>query len=447
MLVNIHFQFKKTATLLAITIGLLTGTKAGAQVWPLSQCIDSAQQLNKQLRIANNNVGISRQKVQEAKSNLVPRLTVNADYRYFIDLPYQFMPQSAFGGPEGQFKQVQFGVPHVINANIQLSMPLYSPQLASAIKTTKIASGIAGLQYEKTEEQIIYEVTNLYYNAQILYHRVAFIDSNLLNATKLLQNMELLKKQLLAKKTDVAKIQLQIGQLTTQRELAYSQYTQVLNALKLAIGLQLDQIFDIEKNIVPSTPVVYNESTPVDIRLASHQNLLLNSELDMLKRSRLPSLSLYGSYGQNGFGYDKAPNDFLKFYPSSFAGVRLAYPLFSGTTTHRQISQKKLELNNNALQLSLMNEQATLQVETAKQQRSVAQRSATTTLEQTKLAQSIYDETLLEQSQGLASLNDVILADNALREAQQQYLSAMVDYLKADLNLKKTTGSLLNKQK
>jgi outer membrane protein TolC len=109
----------------------------------------------------------------------------------------------------------------------------------------------------------------------------------------------------------------------------------------------------------------------------------LNSELSTLKNSRLPSLSLYGSYGATGFGYDKAPNDFLKFYPVSFAGIQLSYPLFNGTITNRKLNQKKLELKNNDLQFSLLTEQTTLGIETTKQQRAVAQRSVGTTLAQT----------------------------------------------------------------
>jgi outer membrane protein TolC len=58
------------------------------------------------------------------------------------------------------------------------------------------------------------------------------------------------------------------------------------------------------------------------------------------------------------------------------------------------------------------------------------------------LAQTIYEQTILQQKQGTASLTDVLLADNALREAQQTYLSAVIDYLKADLELKKLTGNI-----
>ena len=65
-----------------------------------------------------------------------------------------------------------------------------------------------------------------------------------------------------------------------------------------------------------------------------------------------------------------------------------------------------------------------------------------TTTEQIELAQTIYEQTLLQQKQGTANLTDVLLADNALREAQQTYINAVIEYLKADLELKKLTGNI-----
>jgi outer membrane protein TolC len=58
-----------------------------------------------------------------------------------------------------------------------------------------------------------------------------------------------------------------------------------------------------------------------------------------------------------------------------------------------------------------------------------------------QVAQTIYEQTILQQKQGTASLTDVLLADNAFREAQQTYLT-IIDYLKADLELKKLTGNI-----
>lgn len=437
-LVNIHKQF---IMLLFTTIAFQS---AQAQAWSLQQCIDTALVQNKNLQMGRNNISIGEQKSKEANANLIPKVTANADYKYFTNLPYQLMPLSTFNptAPEGQFKEAQFGVPHNINANLQLSMPLYNPQVYGAIQTTKIASELTELQYKKTEEQIYFEISNLYYNAQILYHQLAFIDSNLINSERLLSNIQLLNQQLLAKGTEVSKVKLQVSQLITQKENINSKYEQVLNVLKFSMGISIEQNLQIEPTIQYQNTIEYSSSSTLDISISKTQNLLISSELSTLNKSRFfPSLHLIGTYGTAGFGYDKQPNDFLKFYPIGFAGIQLSYPLFNGTVTQRKINQKRLEIQNSELQLGLLTEQNNIAVENAKLQKIVAKKSVETTTEQIKLAQTIYDQTLLQQKQGTANLTDVLLADNALREAQQAYLTAVIDYLKADLELKKLTGN------
>ena len=438
-LVSIH---KQVLVILLLVVGIQT---VQAQTWSLQQCIDTAQVHNKNLQMSRNNISNGAQREKEAKANLIPKVTANADYKYFTNLPYQLLPLNALNpaAPEGEFRAAQFGVPHNINANLQLTMPLYNPQVYGAIQTTKIALELTELQYQKTEEQIYFEISNLYYNAQILHHQLAFIDSNLTNAERLLKNMQLLNEQLLAKGTDVSKVKLQVSQLSTQKENISSKYEQVLNALKFAMGISIEQNVQIEPNIQYQKTNDYTPSSTLDLRIIKTQNRLLSNELSTLNKSRfLPSLNLIGMYGTTGFGYDKQPNDFLKFYPIGFAGIQLSYPLFNGTVTQRKINQKKFELQNNELQFGLITEQNNLQVENAKLQRMVAKKSVETTTEQIDLAKTIYEQTVLQQKLGTANLTDVLLADNALREAQQTYLTAVIEYLKADLELQKLTGNI-----
>jgi len=249
----------------------------------------------------------------------------------------------------------------------------------------------------------------------------------------------------LAKGTDVNKVQLQAEQLATQKENVNNKYISILNALKLNMGIALETKISVESAISFQTTLEYTSKTTLDIQLIQTQNRFLNAELSTLNKSRfLPSLNLIASYGTTGFGYDKTPNDFLKFYPISFAGVQLSYPLFNGAVTLRKINQKKLEINNNELQVQLMNDKNKMEIENSTRQKNVAQQTVLNTEKQIALAQTIYDQTIIQQKQGTASLTDVLLADNALREAQQNYLSAIIDYLKADLELKKVTGSIGN---
>lgn len=438
MLVNIH----KLKFLLSILITMVLFNATNAQVWTLQECIDTALVHNKNLAISKNGILIGDQKHKEATANLIPKINAIADYKYYTDQPYQLMPSTVFGGPSGTFKDAQFGVPHNINTTLQLTMPIYNPQVYGAIKTTKIASEITELQYEKTEEQVYFEVSNLYYNAQILTHQLIFVDSNLVNTSKLLQNIQLLKEQILAKGTDVNKVQLQLAQLCTQKELIRSKYEQVMNALKFTMGVPFNQIIQIDEVIRFQSRNDHIATSTVDFRVAEAQKRLLLSELNTLRFSLLPTISIYGTFGKTGFGYDKKPNDFLKFYPIGFAGIQLSYPLFNGTVTKRKINQKKIEIHNSDLQLGLITEQNNMQVENARQQKIVAQKSVETTQIQISQAQTIYTQTLLQQKEGTASLTEVLLADNALREVQQTYLSTIIDYLKADLELKKLTGNI-----
>ncbi len=438
-LVNIH---KPCLVLLLIVIGFQS---AQAQVWSLQQCIDTAQVNNKKLQVNRNDIAIGEQREKEAKANLNPKVTANADYKYFTNLPYQLLPLNALNpaAPEGEFRAAQFGVPHNINLNLQFSMPLYNPQLYRAIETTKIASEWIELQYQKLEEQIFFDISNLYYNAQILHHQLAFIDSNLINAERLFKNMQLLNEQLLAKGTDVSKVKLQVAQLTSQKVGVKSKYEQVLNALKFTIGLSLENNLQIETNILYENSFEYSSLSTLDFRMAIIKNRWLGLELNTLNKSRyLPSVNLFANYGTTGFGYNGKPNGFLDFYPIGFAGIQLSYPLFSGTITERKINQKALELKNNELQMGLINEQNYLQVENAKLQRKTAKNTLETLTEQIQLAQIIYEQTIVQQKLGTATLTDILLADNSLREAQQTYLTAVIDYLKADLELKKFTGNI-----
>ncbi len=441
MLVNAHKLF----IILLIFIGW--NTIQAQEVWTLKQCIDMAQVYNKTLQINRNHISISKQREKESKAHLIPKVAANADYKYFMELPTQLMPMNALNpqAPEGQFRDLQFGVPHNINANVQLAMPLYNPQVYGAIENTKIANELTQLQFQKSEEQVLYDITTLYYNAQILKHQLDFLESNLINTQKLLKNMELLKEQLLAKGTDVSKVKLQAEQLSTQRENVHNKYISILNALKLNIGIPLERNITVVSDIEQQTFIENSTVNVLDLKIIQTQNKLLNSELSTLNKSRfLPSLNLIASYGTTGFGYDKTQNDFLKFYPIGFAGLQLTYPLFNGTVTQRKINQKKLEISNNELQAQLIGDKNKMEIENATRQRNTAQQTVINTENQIALAQSIYEQTILQQKQGTATLTDVLLADNALHEAQQNYLSAVVDYLKADLELKKLTGTIKN---
>lgn len=440
-LVNIHIP--RFVIWFAVAFGAQNAVEA--QTMTLQQCVETALLNNKNLQVGRNNQNLSQLKQREAKANFLPKATASADYKFFTNLPYQLMPLSTFNptAPEGQFKEAQFGVPHNLGINVQLAMPLYNPQIKGGINATEIASELNNLQVEKSEEQVIFEVTNLYYNAQILQHQLLFVDTNLVNASRLLANMKLLREQGLAKGTDIGKIELQQAQLQTQGSQLNSKLAQVLNGLKFFMGKDLEVPLEVQTAIVQGEKNEHPVLSSVDARIVQTQNRLLASELNTVKKSRLPSVSVVANYGLSGFGYFKQPEPFFKIFPIGFIGAQATYPLWNKVTRH-QIAQKEAELESNRLQSANVQAQNNLMLANAILQKNATVANLPAAAQQIELAKSVYQQTLLQQQQGTATLTDILLADNALREAQQNYLNLLVDYLKADLELKKASGSIKN---
>lgn len=437
--------------LLLITLLFSTGVRVSAQEeWPLDKCIDSALVYNKGIQIDRNNIAISDEKNAEVTSNLYPKIMANMEYKYFFDLPRQLMPLSVFNPqvPEGQFKAAQFGVPHNINANVFFSMSLYNPQVYGAIGNTEIARQVTKLKYQKTKEDVVYDITTIYYNAQIVLNQLEFVSKNLSNAETLLGVTKLLNEQLLAKGTDVSKAELQKQILQTQKDKLENKYEEITNALKFAIGISDNRKIEVEADIAQEIKSKIVKQENLDLKLVKAQNELLSNELSTLQKSRyLPNLNLVASYGTTGFGYDKSPNEFLDFYPVSFAGLQLSVPLFDGTTTQRKIEQKKLEIENNKLQTKLVSDKNEMEIENYERQKLIAAKSIMDTENQIELAKTIYENTQLMQKKGTASITEVLLADNSLRESQQNFINAIIDYLKADLKLRKLSGKIHSENK
>mgnify|MGYP001378372223 FL=1 len=427
-----------------VLILFLSSINLYGQTWTLEQCIDSAYANNQKIAIAENTHELSALKHKEVKSNLLPKLSINGEYKYFIELPYQLMPLSVFGGPEGQFKEAQFGVPHNINANVLLQAPIYSTGLMGNIDKLETSQKIVELEVQKTYDQIYFEVSNIYRNAQLLKSQMVFIDSTISNTERVKKNFELLAEQELANQNDVKKLELKVSTLQTYHANLDVKLQQIYNALQLLTGSA--STFEVEDNILMIELMQYEEKEDKDIEIIQLQQEMINIDLKSLKRSKyIPDAGFVATYGTQGFGYDQSPNQFLNFYPIGYAGIRFSYPIFSGTVTNKKIAQKNLELENLKLKEELTKDAQQVEIENAVLQLENAFNNVKLSEQQVDLAQSIYEQEEKKHKQGLISVNDLMIAQNELIQNQQNYLQSIAEFLAADLELKKLTNNISNR--
>jgi len=102
--------------------------------------------------------------------------------------------------------------------------------------------------------------------------------------------------------TDVDKVTLQMIQLNTKKELIQSKYDQVMNAMKIMMGLSMDKNITVETAIAYQDISNYTAMPTLDVKLVETKDKLLKSRLNTLKKSQLSTVMLYGSYGAVGYG-------------------------------------------------------------------------------------------------------------------------------------------------
>jgi outer membrane protein TolC len=409
----------------------------------LDECVTQALQKNTNILMAKTDVEFAERKRDEITAKLLPQIFVSADYRYYNDLPTQLMPLSVFGGPVGAYKEAQFGVPHVLNGNIQGTMPIYNQTILSGRTTAALGTELSEYQYKKTREDVVLDVSITYYNAQIVAHQITFLQGNIKNLEQLIATTTLLYQNQMAKQTDADKVKLQKSILDAQVTTADANYQRIIGLLKFQIGISQNDSIQIQAqtSAVPM-PTAGDSPLSTEIIIAQKMQQLLQSEMDGMYAARYPTLAVYGVYGTNGYA-TTGDKSFQKFFPVSFVGLQFSLPLFDGGTISAKVDQKTLELQKAALKEKLTTEKNSMDKTNLQNQLRAHRQTVAMQEENITLANTLYAQTQLQFTEGVANISDVLQADSALRDAQTNYLTALAKYTMTELEWKKAAGILL----
>ena len=425
---------------------LLTTWSLGAQssgVLTLEDCLNQALQQNANIQAAQLGTQISGQQRQEIRANLLPQIGINGSYQYYLQVPRQMVPASAFGGPEGQYAAAQFGVPLNLSTSLQATQILYNKPLQLALKQTEVGQEVAQLQLRSTREEVAYTVSATFYNAQALAKQIDFLESNLASLEKITQTTRLLTEQQLATPVTVQRLQLQQENLRNQLQNLRDNSEQSLRLLQLLMGIpqteaiRLDTAIRIPE-IAPATTVLAR----TDLQLLEQQKAGNLLEQQRIRAGNLPSIAAFGSYSYTGFG-KFGDNNLLKFYPASAIGLSLQWNLSDGQARQAKLARKALEWRQLDRRQAFARETADMEAGNARNNILSGQRTLAAAESSIQLADKVWQQTTLQLREGLADVTDLLNAENALREAQTNYLGALIKLRSAQLELNKATGHLI----
>ncbi|WPP52596.1 TolC family protein [Catalinimonas niigatensis] len=413
----------------------------------LNELLDKALKENLNIKIRYQGQDLFDEQVKEVKNNFLPTIDLNGTHQYYFDIPTQVAPASAFGGGEGGgYLPLSFGLPHQTNLSLQLQQVLYNPQLPVGIKAAQTGRDIAELQLHQTKEEVVYQVSSTYYNAQSVAERMKLLEQNIQSLERLIKITDLLRQNDLAKSTDVERLQLNQASLSNQIANLKVTYQQLLNHLRLLTNTPMTSPFAIDTHIdmeqEKNIPFIIADSVQrTDVALAQKQFEVQQLEEKQIQAGYLPSLYAVGVYGQSGFG--ELDEDYYEFFPMSYVGLQLSVPIFDGLSKKSQRSQKRIQQSQTQNQISLLEQQVQSEISNALASMQTQRRAVEIQQRALKLAEKVYQNMQLQYKEGISGVSDLIDSENELRQVQSDYLNAWVQLKLAELEIRHATGNLI----
>lgn len=420
--------------------------KANAQTeLPLKDAVDYALKYKVDAVKAGLDIENAEHKIAEVRANALPQLNAQSGLTYNAKLQQMALD---FGG---QTQVIRMGSPWQANSAIQLDQQIFNMSVFQGLKAAKSTKEFYILNAALTEEQIVEKVANSYYEVFKTKSQIKTMERTIQNTTRVRNVIKSLEENGLAKKIDLDRINVTLNNLNSSLVQLNNAVKLQENALKYLIGMDIATPIVLPENTFESPQNMYvkdefNINNRTEIQLLERQGYLLKLNKKATEAARYPSLSLSANYGYMSLGdrfpYFAGPAQGVNGSDFSAISLNLRVPIFSGFATRSKIRQAQVDIDkfeadlaDTKLALNMAVENAYTQINNSV----ITLRSQQSNME---LAQQVLDNVENNYKNGLASLTDLLDAENSYADAQNNHTAALLDYKLAEVQLKKANGEL-----
>jgi outer membrane protein TolC len=337
---------------------------------------------------------------------------------------------------------------------------IFDGQFFVGLQAQKAVLALTQKNTQRTETQVVNDVSKAYYNVLITNERIGLLSTNVETLRKLQSDTKALYENGFVEKLDVDRITVTVNNLAIEQEnvLKLSQLTSM--ALKLQMGMDVNAKLNLTDSLRDDNfETLLNSNFDAQNR-TEYQLLLAQKSLYNLQRKQnvmayLPGLYAFGSYGYN------AQSDSLNFFkpaqtvyvngeatklkrwtPTALVGLNLQVPIFDGFQKARRIQQAKINMLKTDNDMATLKNAINLEANAAR----ITLTNSTMTLQAQKenmeLAQSVYNTSKIKYDEGVGSSLELVNAQAGQKEAQTNYLGALYDAYIARIDYLKASGQL-----
>ena len=432
-------------TLFTFASILLAAQAMAQETLSLAQCLQMGIERNLNLKTYEGNVLKGKHNISENRSRLLPQINIGAALNDNFTPPVSVTDGRAYGKPYNVTKTLQYSS----SASLQLQMPLYSQTALTALEISKTLDLLNSLSYEKAREDLIVQISKMYYLAQNTEEQIGIIKDNIKRLEELRDITQAFHDNDMALSVDVKRVNVNLENLSVQYDNAKAMLTQQYNMMKYVIDYPAEKDIAVEKADIEEVNLAalsgLNENL-YELQLLRTQQTLAEQQKKLAKSGYLPTLALTGNWTYMAYT-DKFKNWFHSgesnhWYKSNGIGISLRIPIFDGLEKRSKIRKAQVDIDN--AKLSYENALKGMQTQYANAVNDLAnnQRNFSKQRDNYLLAEDIYNVTSDRYREGIASMTEVLQDEMSMSDAQNNYLTAHFNYQVANLTLLKLTGQL-----
>ncbi|QBX82607.1 outer membrane channel protein TolC [Citrobacter tructae] len=426
--------------LLPILIGLsLSGFSTLSQAENLMQVYQQARLSNPELRKSAADRDAAFEKINEARSPLLPQLGLGADYTY-----------------SNGYRDANGVNSNATSASLQLTQSLFDMSKWRALTLQEKSAGIQDVTYQTDQQTLILNTATAYFNV--------------LNAIDVLSYTQA-QKDAVYRQLDQTTQRFNVGLVAiTDVQNARSQYDTVLaNEVTARNNLDnaVEQLRQVTGNYYPELASLNvdgfktNKPQAVNALLkeAENRNLTLlqarlsqdlaREQIRLAQDGHLPTLDLTASTGVSDTSYSgsKTRGATGSQYDDSNMGqnkigLNFSLPLYQGGMVNSQVKQAQYNFVGASEQLESAHRSVVQTVRSSFNNINASISSINAYKQAVVSAQSSLDAMEAGYSVGTRTIVDVLDATTTLYNAKQQLANARYTYLINQLNIKSALGTL-----
>jgi outer membrane protein TolC len=442
----------------------------GRHEFTAKQCVEYAEKNSAVVKNSLLDIKLQEQQNRGITAAAYPQVNASINTQYNPNVTVQtfpnFIAQGTYGVLEAEgvkngngepitspedfgFIQAQFGTKWTASAGATLSQILFDGQVFVGLQARETSISYREQAAELTKEQIRTNIYKIYYQLSVANEQIRLIDANIARTDKLLSDSRELYKNGFAESLDVDRASVQLTNFQAQKQTTLNNVSNGYLGLKVLMGMPVKDTLILTDSVTAEsiqegalTDGAYKYEDRPDYRVLSLTGKLQEYNVRRYKLAKVPTASLNAGYSKlsqrNYFDFfTKAP-----WFSSSYIGLTVDVPIFSGFLKNANIKTAQLELeqtNNNIENLKLQIDQ---DVDSSINSFNSAITNLNNQKKNVDLASRVYDLTKKKYESGLASTTDISNAQADLTVAQTSYIVSLFNAVLAKIDYLKAIGKL-----